>query len=71
MAKIPPIATPHCADEGEVTAHRARVVTILLKICRSLERMQEPATARRACREVAQRLATMLTEKTSRDPAPR
>jgi hypothetical protein len=28
-----------------------------------LERLQQPGTARHACREVAQRLAAMLTEK--------
>ena len=71
MAKTSRVATLLPADEREVAAHRRRIVAVLLKICRSLERLQVQGAARRACRDVTQWLTAMLTENASRDPEPR
>jgi len=63
-----PRRTPSRSRRGKDAsrAHRKRILATLLAICRKMERLQITAEARRACREVAGRLRTVLAaEKTT------
>jgi hypothetical protein len=46
-------------------SHRILVLAALLGICRKMERMQASPEARRACRDVGERLADLLNQERS------
>ena len=57
-----PRRTPSRSRRGKDAsrAHRKRILAALLAICRKMERLQVTAEARRACRDVAGSLRTVL-----------